>query len=248
SDTECRVCHSVSADGSHLVTGNGDVSGSGEDPQSAVVDLMNGYTETALLPPSPAKPDGRYNWSALYPNGTFLLANGANKWDGTVLQGGAAEDNGPTTAALYHVADGTPFASTGLPPGLVVGSPVFSPDGKHVAFNFNSGSVAVADGGTIAADGVSLALMDYDPAASAFSNFRVVYTPSAGTIVWPSFLPTNDAVVFELETKNNGHDWGGTRNGAQGELWWVDVTTGKAARLDSLNGLGYLPILAATNH
>ena len=29
-----------------------------------------------------------------------------------------------------------------MPPGLVVGSPVFSPDGKHVAFNFFSGTVS----------------------------------------------------------------------------------------------------------
>jgi hypothetical protein len=103
--------------------------------------------------------------------------------------------------------------------------------------------------------------MDYDPAASAFSNFRVVYKPAAGTIVWPSFLPTNDAVVFELETQSNGRDWGGTRASgdsagamnntaadSKGELWWVDIATGNAARLDSLNGLAYLPTLASTDH
>jgi len=52
--------------------------------------------------------------------------------------------------------------------------------------------------------------MDFDAKSSTFSNFRILYTPPAGTSVWPSFLPTNDAVVFELETKSNGRDWGGS--------------------------------------
>jgi hypothetical protein len=80
--------------------------------------------------------------------------------------------------------------------------------------------------------------------------------------VWPSFWPTNDAVVFELEVQNNGRDWGGTRSkcdnascvndstsGTQGELWWVNLTgTPQATRLDLLNGKGYLPTNAATQH
>jgi hypothetical protein len=262
SDTECRVCHSVSADGSRLVTGNGNATGTGEDPASAWYDLKNGYAETAMAPA-----DGRFNWGGLSPDGALLINNGAMNKNGLKLQGSAAEDNGPVAAQLFDVATGMTHASTGLPAGLVVGSPVFSPDGKHVAFNFFSGSVPSADagaadsGGALAGDGVSLAAMDYDPASSAFSNFRVLFTPPSGYSVWPSYVPTNDAVVFELETLSNGRDWGGTRShcdttacvndsahGTKAELWWVDVNTRKAARLDALNGLGYLPTAAATDH
>jgi hypothetical protein len=269
SDTECRVCHSVSADGSRLVTGNGEAPGPGEDPASAWYDLKNGYAETAMTPA-----DGQFNWGALSPDGTLLLNDGAMKANGLKLQGSAAEDNGPVTAQLFTVATGAPYASTGIPPGLVVGSPVFSPDGKHVAFNFFSGTVSTgADagaagdaaapdaGGVLTGDGVSLAAMDYDPKSSTFSNFRILYTPPSGYSVWPSFLPTNDAVVFELEIQSNGRDWGGTRSacdspsclnnsatGTKAELWWVDLATRTAARLDGLNGHGYLPTLAATDH
>ncbi len=269
SDTECRVCHSVSADGSRLVTGNGEAPGPGEDPASAWYDLKNGYAENAMTPA-----DGRFNWGALSPDGTLLLNDGAMNGNGIKLQGSAAEDNGPLNAQLFTVATGAAYASTGIPPGLVVGSPVFSPDGTHVAFNFFSGTVPIggADAGTgdaaapdggaaLQGDGVSLAAMDYDPKTSTFSNFRILYKPASGTSVWPSFLPTNDAVVFELETQSNGRDWGGTRShcdstscvndsasGTKAELWWVDMATGMAARLDGLNGQGYLPTLAATDH
>ena len=269
-DSECRVCHSVSADGSRLVT----ASGVGGDPQSLWYDLKNGYTETAMTPA-----DGRFNWGGLSPDGTLLLNNGAMSKGGINLQGSAAANGGPLTAQLYTVATGAAYAATGIPGGLVVGSPVFSPDGKHVAFNFYSGSVAnTADAGTgsdaggsadggapLKGDGVSLAAMDYDPASSTFSNFRVLFTPPQGTSVWPSYLPTNDAVVFELETQSNGRDWGGTRSpcdstacasqstkGTQAELWWVDLATKMASRLDQLNGrlsgTSYLPTMPSTDH
>ncbi len=268
-DSECRVCHTVSADGSRLVTGNGNT-GTGntiEDPASAWYDLNDGYAETPMTPGN----DGRFNWGALSPDGTLLFNDGAMKSGNVKLQGSAAEDNGPVLAQLYAVATGDTYPSTGLPPTLVAGSPVFSPDGKHVAFNFYSGTVPVGDAGAgdagpdggpaLAGDGVSLAAMDFDASTTTFSNFRVLYTPPAGTSVWPSFLPTNDALVFELETQSNGRDWGGTRSpcdgtgcedetasGTKAELWWVDMATGKAARLDNLDGLGFLPTLPRTDH
>ena len=127
----------------------------------------------------------------------MLLTNGAP------LSGGGWNAD----AQLFNVSTGAAMVSTGIPAGLRAGTPVFSPDGKHVAFNFYGGTV----NGT-AADRVSLAAMDFDPKSSTFSNFRVLYKPAAGagTAVCPTFMPTNDAVVFELETVNNGRDWGGT--------------------------------------
>ncbi len=45
----------------------------------------------------------------------------------------------------------------------------------------------------------------------------------------------------------NDGEYGATRNGSEGELWWVDLKTHTAARLDTLNGKGYLPN-GGTNH
>lgn len=227
-DNECRVCHSVSADGSRLVVSQGE---SNSYLGSSSYDLGT-LAETALSPE-----DGRFNWGGLFPNGQFFLANNA-----PIAGGGFA----PPTQ-LYSIGDGGIVPSTGLPPTLKVGAPVFSPDGKHVVFNFYGG--AGPDGG--AGDGTSLAMMDYDAASSAFSNFQIIYTPPHGTSVWPSFLPTGTGVVFELETVSNGSYWGETRKcpdsttcsnpGTQAQLWWVDVATKKAVPLTSLNGGTYLP-------
>jgi hypothetical protein len=234
-DNQCRVCHSVSANGAVLVTSRGE---SSNDLGASAYDLLNGFAQTQL---SPA--DGRFNWAALSPDGTFLLANNGP------IQGGGF---GPATG-LFNVADGGAVPSSGLPANLEVGSPVFSPDGLHVAFNFYGGSAP--DGG--AADAKSLAMMDYDPTTSTFSNFQVLYTPPAGYTVWPSFLPTSAGVVFELEMVSNG-GWGETRKcpgsatcsqpGTQAKLYWVDTATKNAVELSSLNGEGYLPSDADGGH
>lgn len=216
----CRVCHSVSADGSRLVTQQAN------NWVSSTYDLKNANMETAMSPG-----DGRYGWAALFPDGTFELTNSAS----ANMQAAVAY---PST--LYALPSGSAVTSTGLPSGLRAATPAFSPDGKHAAFDYFS------------LDQKSLAAMDFDVKTKAFSNLTTLYTPQSGTAVWPSYLPTNDAIVFHLETQYNGRDWAGTRSscdsssscsddGAHAELWWVDVKTKTAARLDKLNGKGYLP-------
>jgi len=239
-NTTCRVCHSVSANGSRLVTQDGTNS---NYESSWTYDLVAATPGTALMPA-----DNRFAWSALYPDGTFLLTDGAPL--------DPNDKKGWSPAELFSLPGGAALASTGLPATLEPGTPAFSPDGTHVAFNYYAG--AAQDGGP-PGDGVSLAVMDFDQTTDTFSNLQVLFTPPSGTAVWPSFLPTNDAVVFELETVNNGRDWGGTRSGCdnsgvcsnsgtQAELWWVDLATKTPVRLDNLNGLGYAPSLASTQH
>ena len=78
------------------------------------------------------------------------------------------------------------------------------------------------------------------------------YTPATGVASWSSFLPTNDAVVFENETR-----WrlGGTRSASRGygntggSSWWVDLATQDArTRSTSSNGMGYLPTTRGGTH
>ncbi len=215
-DSACRVCHSVSANGAALVTQHGDAYGT-----SSVYDLKNGNKETTVgSAPS--------SFPAVYPDGTFLLSNNT---------GGTSQLVDLTPANL-----GKPIAATGVPTSFSAFTPAFSPDGAHLAYDDH------------AAD--KLSAIDFAGASKAFTNPRPIYTPPAGQhAYWPSFLPTNDGVVFELETVSNGRDEAGTRSrcedssgtdpcgdqGTHAELWWVDLKTKNAARLDNANGGTYLP-------
>jgi hypothetical protein len=212
SNPQCRVCHSVAAQGSTLVTQHGD-----DYDVSSTYALTAGNAETPMT-------GATFQFPAISPDGTFLFSNA----------GPLPGINPPPTSGLFSIPSGAAIASTGLPSGLAAATPVFSPDGTHVAFNYYS------------QDQVSLGSIDFDPATKTFSNVQVLHTPSPGPDLFPAFLPTNDAVVFEVETASDG-EFGATRSGSRGELWWVDLKTHAAAALAKLNGATYLPT-GGTNH
>ncbi|CAN5585178.1 hypothetical protein BH09MYX1_BH09MYX1_24820 [soil metagenome] len=220
-DQKCRVCHSVSADGSMLITQSGDSYSTAEH-----INLKNNNVETTLSPT-----DGRFAWPGTYPDGPKLFSNAAPLAGSSTLP-----------SALYSIPTGSAIATTGLPAGLRAGTPSFSPDGKHVAFNHYAGA-----GG----DAKSLAFMDFT-APGTFGALTNLHTPQTGSDWWPSFLPTNDGVVFQLETVYNGRDVAGTRStcdssgscsdsGTRAQLYWVDLKTKTVSRLDKANGLGNVP-------
>ena len=216
---DCRVCHVVSADGSTLLSQQGD-----NNSETSKYALRAGNAETPMSPG-----DGRYAWGGLSPDGTSLFSNSAP------LQGSST-----APSALFQVPSGTPITTTGLATGLRAGTPVFSPDGRALAFNWFGGP---------GADGRSLAFHHFTPPGT-FSDFTTLHTPAAGQFdVYPSFLPTGTGVVFELETQSSGRNFAETRStcdgsgpcsdvGAHGELWWVDVATKQAHALTNLNGVG----------
>ncbi|MBS2019093.1 MAG: hypothetical protein JST00_39865 [Deltaproteobacteria bacterium] len=238
----CRVCHSVAANGSALITQR-DL---GATRQFSTYDLKSG-AETTM---SPSGGDAnstmaRFSWPAIYPDGTMFLG------DSSPADGSSNAPNG-----LFQVVTGagpqtpTAITTTGWPAGFRAALPAFSPNGKKLAFTMFAG--------TTGADGRSLGVMDFDKVTKAWSALKGVYTPPdpAHTAVYPSFLPTNDGVVFEVETRYNTRDFGGTRSdadvappdaradvGTHAELWWVDLRPAVpvAKRLDVLNGKGYVP-------
>jgi hypothetical protein len=246
-DNGCRVCHSVAAGGSVLVTQHGDNS----YVATSAYALTSGNAETAL---ANNNNDGRFTYPAVYPDGTMMLTH-------------------ESTSALYDLTGAPIPGVTGIPSGLSAFTPAFSPDGAHVAFNFAAGKLP--DGG--AADQASILSLDFSPTTKAFSNLQELFTPPPGMhAYWPSFLPTSTGgtatstgVIFQVETVNNGRDTAGTRSqcdkpsaaqggdgtiqsgnlchseGTHGQLWWVDLATHTAAPLEALNGLvgssSYLP-------
>lgn len=223
--TACRVCHSVASGGSRMVVQHGN-----DYSMSSSYDLQNGYTETAYA----GTTDGNLGWVGMTHDGSKGLGNRAP------IPGGANPD-GPQSQ-LYDMATGSVIATTGLSDFVTrAGFPAFSIDGAHVAFNFYGGA---GDGTIGAGDGTKLVAMDFDGTSNGFSNPRLLYqgTNHPG---WPSFLPTNDAVVFQVELPGST-EYFGTRNGGRGELWWADLGTGTATPLERLNGKdggqSYLPV------
>ena len=210
---QCRVCHSVSANGSRMVVQHGDAYAA-----SSSYDLQNAYAET------PYAGSGNLGWVGMSPDGDKGIGNRVP------IPGGANPNSGPSE--LYDMTSGAVIPSTGLTDLIArAGFPSFSVDGQHVAFNFYSGP---GDGNIGTGDGTKLVAMDFDGASNTFSGARLLYQ-GANPPGWPSFLPTNDAVVFQVQLPGGG-EYFATRNGAKGELWWADLATGTAAPLERLNG------------
>jgi len=225
----CRVCHVVAAGGSRLIVQHG--TGANNYPTTSMYDLANGNTETVLT-----GYDGILPWAGLSPDGKLALTNGLT------LASPGVDAN---LFALPPTAT-TPPQPTGLPTAVRAGTPAFSPDGKHVAFVFVSGTIGGATG-----NNTQLVSLDFDPTQNAFSNMRVLATiPNTYVGGFPSFFPTNDAVVFQYQNKGPQME---TWQGSQAQIWWSDLATGAQTALSGLNGLAaggttsYLPS-GGTNH
>jgi hypothetical protein len=222
----CRVCHTVSANGKVLVTQGSNVDAT-DYSQSFYYNVVNDTTAGAgTLMPTP-----NLIYPALYPDGSMLLSS----------SGGFVGDeySTPASSQLYALPAGTLMTGVkGLPATFQAALAVFSPDGKQVAFNFWGGAFPGGPQG----DQISLGLLDFDRGSLTFSNPRIAHTPPAAQpVTFSSFLPDNSGVVFEIETGNQSGTWAGTWQGDTAQIWWYDMTSKQAYRLDKLNGVNYLP-------
>jgi hypothetical protein len=249
----CRVCHSASADGSRIISNsylsNGST-GSGATEQTTY--MYNSTLATpALIQGSEslvgAAGGNVFTYAALAPDGSYMLSS-------------AAPASAANASKVYSPT-GTLITSN-IPTSLQAATPAFSPDAKHVAFNFYAGSSSPLLTGTgSTGNGSSLSMMDF-AAPGTFSNFRTLYTPTSPVYTaWPTFLPAGqNGIVFQNEVTGNTRDWAGTRStcdstgtcnniGATAEMWWVSTdSTPTATRLANLNGGSYMPRNNATTH
>jgi hypothetical protein len=206
-DANCRVCHSVSADGSRLVSANQDGS------TFAYALNANGDADQTTM--------GAYaEFPGMYPDGSLALTG-----EGKVLQ-------------LPDAAG--PAASSGLSDiASNIGTPMFSPDGKRVAFN-------PVQGGSLANPKQKLVVVDFDRQTLLFSNplVAVDYTgqPEETRPGWPAFFPDGKSIVYHHQTKA-GLDGNGlgdlrTRKGSLARIYWNGLSGSETSTaLDRLNGL-----------
>ena len=256
----CHVCHEVSANGSTLFT-NDDIHdwgfGASYDlTMGAALDTrwdstngnVNGLGYNDLV--------GRFTYSAVYPDGTFALANSQDNFHSF---GGGSDLFSRDTLLSIPSSGFTNIIDQAV-------TPAFSPDGRRIAFNFWQAKSGV-DAGVPAGSGRSLDAMDFScgaPAGSvacgsppyAFSNLREIYRDANRYAGWPSFTPDGNAVVFQstISPSTQGSPLN-TYSGGTAELWVADprVPAQFAPQpLCALNGYQsdcktpYLP--AVTNH
>ena len=211
----CRTCHSVAAGGSRLVVQHGDAYSSSS---AYDLDASGSATEAAM-------------------------ANGA-RFPALTRDGDKALS---PSGQLLSLPSGDVLTTSGLSSSFTnLGTPMFSPDSSLVAFNPMAGS-----GVTNPAQ--ELVVMSFDAASNAFSNPVVVVDgtgrPAAERPGWTAFLPDGRSLVFQqqLAAGGDGNTDGAlfTRRGAKAQIHWASANGAVVTPLDKLNGVGYLPNLAA---
>lgn len=209
----CTVCHSVSANGNVVVGGLS--WGDGNPLDSGAFDIATDGTSSTRY----TDDDGRkLAFGALTPDGSKLLSNGVPA-SGSPIRG--LQNAYPSK--LFDTATGAEIAAPSWPVTNAI-TPVFSPDGKHVAFShFDVGQNV-------------LGVMDVDlaPSPPAFSNLADVATSTRAVAGWPSFLPDSSAVLFHDGEAFDTAGYGGAPR--LGEISFVDLATKTVKPLRALNG------------
>ncbi|MET0388225.1 MAG: hypothetical protein ABW321_19790 [Polyangiales bacterium] len=166
----CYSCHSVSFNGSTLVSSYHDY--------SAQVFKVEKFDITQdVQPPASGELDNA-NFGALTPDGKKILAMGNPECTAGSDSFPRKPNNfplveGPAHARLLDTATGADLNAQGLSNDLYMWMPQFSPDGTKVVFN----NARPEGTGTERRD---LATMDFDPATNTFSNLKVIV--SAGVL------------------------------------------------------------------
>lgn len=223
---ECTVCHSVNTRGTVLTAGQ---SWATDNPvDSTAYDLEPDGTTTLRV----RDPDGRkMSFGALTPDGAWLLSNGSPA-GGSPIRG----ISGDFPSRLWDTASGAEVPAPSFTSAVRYAlAPVFSHDGKRVAFN------RWEQGG-----GKTLSVMDFDGAQSPplFSGLRDVATATGNIAAWPSFLPDGEGLLFHDGDRFDTAGFGATPS--YGELRLVDLVSQSVSTLGALNGRGgggalYLP-------
>ena len=218
------TCHTVSADGSTLISGGGTFGGS--------YDLKAGqpkyYTGGTWGPVS--------NWqsiqwglSAVSPTGKYMMTN-------SMALGLSAAVGGPSSfASLYDTATGAKVPNSGLD-GALLAMPAWSPEGSLIAYVDAGNPASWAQGWNIPGPG-NLRVIDFDAKANPMaSNARDIVQVGADPskrINWPTVSPDGKWAVY---TRGASAD---TRYGNSDLYIASTQSANNEARLAAVDGDGY---------
>ncbi len=245
----CNACHSVSANGSRMVS----------LPLGAAIAGPADSSSYELTPGGAANPTPL---ASALPNAAFVgLSPDGSVYVTSAHQGGVGPRAGsPATiggpsASLYATDTGMEITGSGIAAGAM--TPMFSPDGTQLAFT----DYAIDNGH-------GLAVMKFDPVMRVASDYRNLFATGNGTYpAWPFFLPDGKALTFAIgeaaDFSGNGAGLAGTAAlGAPGapasDVYLLDLASGKhtllaqamgfASEADAASGTTYLPFGAEELH
>ena len=221
------TCHTVSADGSTIISGGGVYGGSYNLLTSQPTYYLGGTWGAAS-----GNSSSVVEWStpALSPTGKYILTNG-------MAEGIAYANDGKTTGFLgmYTTADGKPVPSSGLM-NVHVTQPTWSPDGSRIAFVDAGDPMGWFASWNVPPPG-DLKVYQFDATKNpmAYGEQTLVPTGTDPTmrIAWPTISPDGQWVLY---SRTAGAD---TRTG-NGDLYFASaVTPNQEVRLAKLDGDGY---------
>jgi hypothetical protein len=220
------TCHTVSADGSTIISGGGSFGGSYSlltgKPLYSLGGVWGGATNDSSVV--------RWSNAAISPTGKYILTN--------AMAEGLARANKPPLSGflgLYTTADGKPVPTSGLM-GVPVTQPAWSPDGTRVAFVDPGDDAPWAGSWNVPPPG-DLKVFQFDetknPMVSAPTTLVASGADAAKRIAWPTMSPDGNWIVY---SRAAGAD---TRSGNADLYFTSAVTPNQETRLAKLDGDGY---------
>ncbi len=224
------TCHTVSANGSVLVSGGGTFGGSYDLKTDLPMNSLGGVWGYGL-PDGTTEDDwqvAQWETPAISPDGQYVATN-------QLAMQLSLNLGGPGTGeGLYKTADGSLVPNSGMDT-LMPLMPAWSPDGKSIAYQAGVLTPMMSWDGPPAGP---LSVVAFDPNASPMASNPTVLVqpgsdPNLALIAWPSISPDGRWVVYQRGTSAD------TRNG-NADLYLADAQNpGAEARLAALDGDGY---------